>query len=83
MNFQILMDQQWSEKLRTGKSKINFPDVTIKTVLVKPTIKKEFTYLGWINDQYNDPNSKVKFDKDIGKNFKNKIRKEKKLILIS
>ena len=83
MNFQNLMDREWSEKMRTGKSKINFPDLSIRTTLPKtspsqPILKEEFTYLGWINDQYNDPNSKVKFDKDIGKNFKKKILNKKR-----
>ena len=82
MNFQNLMDQEWSEHKRTGKSKINFPDLTIKTTPPKtspsqPILKEEFTFIGWINDQYNDPNSKIKFDKDIGKNFKNKILNKK------
>ncbi len=78
MNFQNLMDQEWSEHQRTGKSKINFPDLKTKTLPTNPTIKKEFTYLSWINDQYNDPNSKVKFDKNIGKNLKNKILNKKR-----
>lgn len=78
MNYQNIMDIEWIKWKKLGISTINFPKLTI-TKRPKNITENEMEIYTWMNRQYNDPNSKIKFDKMINKTENKPIIIEKDL----